>query len=186
MISAAGRPILSSPSSRSLWESSLRSRATVHSPVIDTLNPLRPSAASTASARSSTPPSDSSRSTIGINSAWRSADTRRGIGPLVIDHGARHVAGGPGGLGKAADLGPERGLVDREAGRPDHHHLARAPVGQALVDQVLGPDRVGVVDLPSVVRSPRPPAAPATPRTIATSQTATVRQGCAAQARASL
>ena len=62
MISAAGRPILSSPDLRSLWESSLRSRATVHSPVIDTLKPFRPSAASTASARSSTPPSDSSRS----------------------------------------------------------------------------------------------------------------------------
>ena len=150
MISAAGRPILSSPDLRSLWESSLRSRATRplaghrHAEAVSPVGGLDRFCQVLHPALGLVAQLDGDQQGVAV----RGHEAR--VGPLVVDRGARDVAGGPGDRRKAGDLGPEGGLVDRESRRADHHHLARRPpVGEPLVDQVLGPDRVGVVgDLP--------------------------------------
>ena len=72
--SAAGRPKRSSPFSRSLCETSLKSRLVVNSPVTATANPSRPSASCTVSIRSSTVTSSSGRSCTGTSAAWLSSE----------------------------------------------------------------------------------------------------------------
>ncbi len=73
MISAAGRPNLSSPFSRSLADISWKSRSRVCEPVIATANAGSASARSTASTTDDVP--SSSQIASGISVACRSAET---------------------------------------------------------------------------------------------------------------